>query len=109
MHLVRTIQKREDSEWIRSVQGEIMPLPFKTHLDFRGVILIHRRGYFFPDASGEDGERELIKCGSLEDQPIREVTRVRLGRITGEGRAKHRGFTGIRYCERLEDWVEVQS
>jgi hypothetical protein len=110
MYLVRTIQRTERPEWVDQLGRDpefSLPLPIVPRRDFTQVIVIHGER-----ALGFDRDRVEV-VDTPEDAPVgtrdepviqaRSYVYVRRGpkRI---GRAKVRGFTGIRY---IEHWSDV--
>lgn len=109
-YAVRRFQKRETIEWVESLGSSrdlYVPLPFTPRQDFRGlIILLSDCAFIWDRVRREPGNGEIVSCGSLEDQPIRDVTRLFLRGKPMRRRAIRGGPHRIEYCDRWEDWAE---
>ena len=105
-YLVRTIQKRESSAWVESLNDDpaaFVPLSVQPKEQFDGLVVIHRgSAYVFEVDSMVPGAGEDVMCGEDEDQPVRDVVRiyVQLGSM-GRYISLIPGFMGIRYMNRV--------
>jgi hypothetical protein len=109
MYLVRTIQKTENPTWVDQLGRDPespLPLSIVPRQEFTQVIVIHgdRALEFDLDYVEDVDMSEDTPVGTHDDPVIhaRSYIHVRRG-PKRTGRAKVRGFTGIRYVDHWSD------
>lgn len=109
-YAVRRFQRRETPEYVESFGTRpdlFVPLPFTPRQDFRGlIVLLGSFAFVWDRVRVEAGNGETVNCGSQEDQPIREITKLFPAGKPTRRTIICRGPRRIAYCDRLEELDE---